>query len=298
MKTLRCRRLTAFTLLELMIYCLLAGVVAMVTFQALRAGSSLSVKNASLNRSHESLRSSLDRLANNIRASRNLPTLLSAAGSPTTSSSAAGIRYDRILGEPYVLDPVSGAGSLPASTASISVWRSTAEIALPPVPSVGDVLLIDTPTGAARARVSGVVQDPPAGDRQKLTIAFAGGLGKPLSWVANQPQWARLVRQEAFIVVPVNGKNELRFYPSFETAAEVNNPAHYTVVTDQIGTEDGDETPFEIADVNGDKSLQANLRVEITDHNRWLTGKQSGDINTAFHLDLNLTSRLRPKNTN
>src|SRR5688572_6115033 len=261
MKTLLRRGLSAFTLPELMIYCLITGVVTMVSFQALRAGSSLSVKNASLNRSHESLRSSLDRLANNIRASRNLPTLLNATGNPDGGGAAAGIRYDRILGEPYVLDPVSGAGSLPASTASVSVWRSTAEIALPPVPASGDVLLIDTPTGAARARVSGVVQHPPSGNRQRLTLAFAGGLGKPLSWAANQPQWTRLVRQEAFIVVPVNGKNELRFYPSFETAGVVNNPSHYTVVTDQIGTKPGDETPFEIEDVNGDKSLQANLRV-------------------------------------
>jgi hypothetical protein len=287
------------TLPELMVYAVLVGVVSLVGYQALRAGSSLSVKNVSINRSHEALRSALDRLSNNLRAARNVPTLLTDDGTPAAGAPAAGIRYDRTLGEPYVLHPPEGAGSISASDTNLSMWRSTEDIGLPPIPEANDVVLVDTPTGMIRGRVQSV--DVLTGDgsgKQKIMLTFAGPAGKSLSWAAHQPQWARLVRQEAFIVVPANGKNELRYYPSFQVTPDVDDPASYVVVTDQLGTEPGDAKPFSIVDSNGDKSVRADFRVRAVDHNRWLTGKQAGDFNTVFHMDLSLTPRLRPRSTN
>ena len=67
-------------------------------------------------------------------------------------------------------------------------------------------------------------------------LTFTDSVGKSLSWKEHQPQWARLVRQEAFIVVPTNGKNELRFYPSFQVTSDIDDPASYVLVTDQLGT--------------------------------------------------------------
>ena len=291
-------RLAGFTLPELIIACFFAGGVTLLAFQALRADGSLPGKDFSIDPSQETVRSTLDRLENHIRASRSVPTLLNADGKPAASGPAAGIRYDRILGEPYVLTPVAGAESLRASAASVSVWRSMDERALDPIPAAGDAVIIDTPTGQARATVSGVIAEPPIGDRQRLTFAFAGGLGKPLTWSAQQAPRVRLVRHEAFIVVPVNGKHELRYFPSFETAGDVHNPAHYTVITDQIGTEAGDETPFRLVDVRGDENPQPNVRVQTADYNRWLTGKQSGECNTAFRMDLIVATPLRSTTLN
>lgn len=281
-----------------MVYCLLAGVVALVAYQALRAGGTLSAKNVSLNRSHESLRSALDRLANNVRASRNVPVLLNASGASISAGPAAGIKYDRVLGEPYVLDPVTGAGSIATTATSVAVWRSTDAIGLPPIPEPNDVLIIDTPTGAIRGRVASVVADAPGSGRQKITITFASPVGKPLSWAANQPQWARLVRQEAFIVMPNGTKREFRYYPSIEVTTDLSDTSAYTVITDQIGMANGDDAPFLINNVNGDKSIQANLRVQATDHGKWLLSNQTTDFNTVFQMDMSLTSRLRPKNSN
>jgi type II secretory pathway pseudopilin PulG len=299
MKKLPFPNRAGFTLAELMVYAVLVGVVSLVAFQALRAGSSLSVKNLSINQSHQSLRSALDRLSDNLRAARNVPTLLTDTGATTSAAVAAGIRYDRTLGEPYVLHPPTGAGSIAATDTRVSVWRSTDPIGLPPIPEPNDVLLIDTPTGAIRGRVKSVdVVTGGGGTSQKIMLTFTGPVGKSLSWSAHQPQWARLVREESFVVVPENGKNELRFYPSFQSTSDLDDPSSYVLVTDQLGTAPGDATPFSILDSNGDKSVQVDFGVRVVDHNRWLTGKQAGDFNTVFHMDLNLTPRLRPRTSN
>ena len=157
--------------------------------------------------------------------------------------------------------------------------------------------MIGTATGPIRGVIASVTENAAAGDQQKFTLTFTSSLGKSLSWAANQPQWTRLVRQEAFIVVPKDGKNELRLYPSFENGADINDPESYTVITDQLGTEEGDEEPFFIENVNGARSLRANLRVKAAENARWLAGRQANDFNTVFHMDLALTSRLRPRNT-
>ena len=279
-------------------YCALSVVVAAIVYSSMRTGSMLSTKNTSLNRSHDELRGALDRLANNLRMSRNVPTLLNTSGAVVTTGPAAGLRYDRILGEPYALDPVMTAGTITAAATSLSVYRSTSTAGPPPVPQVNDVLLIDTPTGAIRARISNVAEQTASGGRQKITLTFAAAVGKDLVWTANQPQWARLVRQEAFVVMPANGRNELRFYSTFEPQPILTDSTSYIVISNNIATGTGEATPFNVVDVNGDKIVQANVHLQAQDFNRWLADKQANDLNTYFRLNLTITSRLRPKTAN
>jgi hypothetical protein len=299
MQRLRNRKSAGVTVIELMMYTVLAVVLSAVIYQTLRASSLLTTKNASLNRSHDSLRSAMDRLGNNIRTSRNLPSLLGASGDVVVSGPAAGIRYDRMAGEPYTLDPVTTAGSISSTATSINIYRSVLGIAPPPLPTPNDVLLIDTPTGTARARVKTVTTQAPANGRQRISLTFHAAIGHVLTWTANQPQWAKLVRQEAFLVVrTTDGRNELRFYHAFEPKPLLSDPAAYTVITDQLRTEAGDATPFEILDVNGERFVQANVQVQSRDHNRWLADKQASKTNTDIPLVLSLSSRLRPKTAN
>jgi hypothetical protein len=135
MQRLRNRETAGVTVIELMMYTVLAVVLSAVIYQSLRASSLLTTKNASLNRSHDSLRSAMDRMGNNIRTSRNLPSLLGASGDVVVSGPAAGIRYDRMAGEPYTLDPVTTAGSISSAATSISIYRSVLGIAPPPLPT-------------------------------------------------------------------------------------------------------------------------------------------------------------------
>lgn len=279
-------------------YCTMAVIVSAVVFSTMRSGSMLSVKNVSLNRSHEELRSAMDRLANNLRMARNVPTLLTAGGAVVATGPAAGIRFDRIIGEPYAIDPVNTAGSIASTATTLNVYRSTSVSGPPPIPKVGEILLIDTPSGLIRARITGVSASSPSGGVQRFTLVFASALGKSLSWIAGQPQWARLVRQEAFIVVPVGARNELRYYPAFDPVPNLSDRSKYSLITNEIGTGTGDGTPFEIADVSGDKVLRASIRIMAQDHSRWLASRQANEMNSYFRMNLSLTSRLRPKTTN
>lgn len=287
-----------FTLIEMSVACFLAVMLGAVVFYTLRTGTVLSAKNISLNRSHDDLRSALDRLANNMRMARNVPTLLNTGGAVVATGPAAGIRYDRIIGEPYVLEPAMTQGSISSGATSVSVFRTTVGGA-PPIPAVNDLFLIDTPGGTIRARITSVSLGGAGGSTQRITLNFASAVGKSLTWGANQPQWGRLVRQEAFLVMPTTGgRNELRFYSSFDPMPGLADKTRYTVITTNVGSNAGEGTPFNVVDVNGDKVLHANLRVQQRDHDRWLADKQSNEFNTYFRMNLSLTSRLRPKSTN
>src|SRR5262245_39421325 len=152
MKALRSKSTAGVSLIEMMLYTLMAVIIGAMIYGMLRTGSLLSAKNAALNRSHDDLRTALDRLANNLRLARNVPTLLNTAGAEVASGPAAGLRYDRIIGEPYAIEPVLTAGSLSAAQTSVSVYRSTTSAGAPPMPTVNDTLLIDTPSGSIRVR--------------------------------------------------------------------------------------------------------------------------------------------------
>jgi hypothetical protein len=298
MYSLPSQRQSGVTLVEMLMYCILAVVVGSVVYSTMRTGSLLSSKNTSLNRSHDELRGALDRLANNLRMARNVPSLLNTSGAIVTTGPAAGLRYDRIIGEPYALEPVMGAGSLASTATTLSIYRSTTAAGAPPAPQINDTLIVDTPTGTIRALITSVAAQSPSNGAQRYNLTFSAAVGKDLTWLANQPQWARLVRQEAFIVMPANGRNELRYYSSFEPMPTLSDKTKYSVITSSVGTNAGEATPFNVLDVNGDKVVEANVRILSQEYNRWLADKQMNDMNTYFRLTLSLASRLRPKTTN
>jgi hypothetical protein len=250
-----------------------------------------------MNHSHDELRISFDRLADHLLAANNVPTLIGTDGLTATAPSA-GLKFDKVIGDPYVLDPPLGAGSFAATATSLSVWRSSADsVAAAPIPMVGDVMLIPTPTGVARGQISAVTVHPPTGVTQKITLTFGAALGKPLSWLADQPQVAKVVRPEAFIVMPSNGKNELRFYPQFEPMPTLSDGSKYKVLTNQIGTSSGESTPFSILNMDGDRIVQSTLRVRETQYSMFLSAQEQNSYSGYFQLLLNLPSRLRPKTT-
>lgn len=296
MKALYRRSNTGYSLIELLIYAMITVLVGSVAYSALRTGTMLSAKNLSINRSHNALRESLDRLSRQLQASRNVPTLLDTTGVAVSSVTAAGLRYDRVIGEPYVLSPVLTAGSVVSTATTLTVFRSVTASGAPPIPNVSDSLIIDTPSGTSiRARITAVATSPASGGTQQINLTFAAPLGQSFSWGANQPQWARLVRQEAFLVTSNNGRTELRHYHTYEPQPTMSDTTKYTLVSDQLSTAAGDLTPFSVTTTSGDKIVQANLRMQSRDHDQWLGNKQSNAFNTYFRINVSLSSRLRPK---
>lgn len=263
MKKIRQRPRAAYTLVELLIYAMITIVVGLVAYSSLRTGTILSAKNASINRSHDALRVALDRLSHQLQTSRNVPTLIDTAGNVVSSGSAAGLRYDFTLGEPYAIEPVLTAGSIASTATTLAVYRSVTGTGAPPVPRVNDALIIDTPSGTSmRGLITAVTAAAASGSTQRISLTFSAPLGQSLSWGANQPQWARLVRQEAFITAVNNGRAELRFYPAFEPMPTLSDTTKYTVLSDQLSTATGDLAPFSVLTASGDKIVQASLRMQ------------------------------------
>ncbi len=263
----------------------------------------LYAKNTALNTSHRAARRALDRLANELQQSQNLPSLIDATGNPAASATAAGVSYDRLVGAPYKVEHPGGAG-LKATDTKITVTRSTDFLASPPLPLPGDVLALDQPTGSAvRAQVASVkiTKTDVAKARQTMDLTLTGALGADVSWDPTQTKTAPLVRRQAFIVVPSGARNELRFYQNFEPTPVISDPAAYVVITAEISTvklPDGtrrDVTPFSIDTSTGDKLVKANLRLQATDYINSLAQQQANSFNTFVQIDVTLPSRLRPK---
>ncbi len=288
----------AFTIPELLISMTVMMILGTIIYTSLQAGLMLSAKNAAINHSHEDLRSALDRMAHHLQAARNVPTMIDTAGTTVVTGPAAGIKYDLLIGEPYAIDPVMTAGSFTATTTTLSIWRSVAATGAPPIPVVNDVLVIDTPEGMVRSRITAVTTAAAVGSTQKFTLTFAAALGKTMSWGVNQARWARLVRPEAFVVATNGTKRELHYFTNFEPAPSMTDATKFVTLTDQLATGTSDATPFNIVDNSGDKLVSADLRMQASNFNQVLSKREVNAFHTFFRMNVNLSSRLRPKTTN
>lgn len=283
----------AFSLIELIIYAAMGVVVSFISYSALRSSAVLAVKNTNLNRSHDDLRSAYDRLARHLLSANNVPVLINTSGAAVTTGPASGFSFDRNIGGPYVLHPPDAAGSLAATSSTMVFCFSTSALARTPIPKVGEIMIIPTGGGNIRASIA-AVSSPTSGsaaNTQKVTVTFTAPVGKSLSWGANEPQTAKLVRPEAFLVMGA----ELRYYPIFQPLPVLTNPANYRMLTDQISTQSGEQTPFDIADFNGDRILTSTLQVRERKNAAWIQGDEANSYNTYFQLHVNLPSRLRPR---
>jgi hypothetical protein len=289
-------RNAAFTLIEVILYAAMACIVSLIAYTALRNAAVLAVKNTNINRSHDDLRSAYDRLARHLLSANNVPTLVDTAGNTLAAGPAAGFSFDRNTGGPYVLDPPSTAGTLASTASTLSVWISTATLARAPIPQIGEILIIPTASGNIRASIAAVSPRSVTvdGNPKRITLTFTAPVGKTLSWGANEPQVAKLVRPEAFIVMG----SELRYYPIFQPLPLLTNPANYRLLTDQISTQSGEQAPFDVTDFSGDKILTSTLQVRERRNAAWIRDEEANSYNTYFQLHVNLPSRLRPRTTN
>jgi hypothetical protein len=292
----------AMTMVELAIYAGIMTSLGLVTYSLLRSTTILGAKNSNINLTHNELRGTFDRVADHLLGANNVATLINTSGTALATqvgSNAPGVKFDRVVGDPYLLHPWQTAGALTSGATGCSVWRSVAATATAPKPEVGDIMLIPTATGNIRGVIASVALLPESGGKQKIDLTFTGAVGKSLNWGTGQPQAAKLVRPEAFLVMPNGSKNELRYYKNFDPLpTNLNDIDKYRVLSDQIGTAAGEGTPFTIQDYNGDKIIRSTLQVRERADLNWIANDEANGFNTYFQLLVNLPSRLRPKTTN
>jgi hypothetical protein len=260
--------------------------------------TTLLAKNVSLNSSNAILRAALDRVYAEINQANGLPKLINADGTPALNPAgpAAGIIFDRYLGGPYIVTN-PGASGLPATAQSFGMTVSTDPFARPAIPAVNDVICMDN--GTTRPLVSSCVpsaypSSPPA--IQDLAITLKAPLGQAIPWGSTVKETAYLVHRKAIVVVPVNGRGELRMYNDAEMVANYNDPTAYVVLNREIGTQTQgtkkEQEPFEIVTQNGVKFLSIAMRVENQEFNRYLASRQAKEFNTFLRVD----ATLRPRN--
>lgn len=305
MKILRPSRAarSGFSLVELLVAIVVLVVVGLMVTSFTVTQTWLFAKNTALNNSHRSARRALDRLANELQQTQNLPTLIDETGNPTAAAFAAGLSYDRLVGAPYKIEDPGG-GKFDAKETKIKVTRSTNTLASPPLPSAGDVLLLDLASGSPlRARVASVkiTKTDTSKKLQTVELTLTSALGIDIPFDSAQTKAAQIVRRQAFIVVPNGARNELRYYQSFEPMPALNDPSQYVIITPDISTvklPDGtrrDVTPFSIDTSTGDKLVKASLRMQAREYVYSLASKQANSFNTYVQMDITLPSRLRPK---
>lgn len=291
------RKRSGLTIVEMVFYMVIGVILSYVTYSFMTSAMVLYAKNMSIVYSHSNLRSTLDRLNNNLQQANNRPVLIDTSGNAVATATAAGIYYDRYLGDPYVVTNASGCG-LPSSTTTLTVTRSTAALALPPIPVPGDALLISNPSGNVRAVIAtctpGTVDA--SLQRQPITITLTAALGTTIGWTSPEVRIATLVHREAFVVVPVGSLSEFRFYQNFEPVPSMSNPANYALISNQLSSLTGETTPFSIDTLGSDRIVRASLFARSTEFSTYLTNKQAYKFNTFVRLNTVLASRLRPQN--
>ena len=280
---------SGFTLIEILVAASVGIVLAGLSFAYLRAGTLLLAKNVAVNMSNNDLRGALDQLQDRLQSVTNVPILINTSGAVATAPTA-GIYYDRLLGESYVVTHPGGSG-LAAAATSVLVTRSTDAYASPPIPAAGDVLLIDGAASTMRPRVASVSTGAVTGGLQTITITLTAALGTAISWNATDVKTAILVRREAMIVMPVGARSELRRYDAYESA-----PTQSTVISRQIGTQTGETTPFSIATVGLDKMVNVDFRVRAKGSDSALATKELNNFSSFMRVQCIAPSRQRPKN--
>lgn len=327
-----------FTLVEILISLAVLVIVGGLAYSILTGSTTLLAKNLSLNSSNTIVRGTLDRAYSELNQANGMPLnggsipgkLINYDGTPSMTANpdgsfgpAAGIFFDRYVSGPFVVgNPATG---LPANTTSLKLFYSTDPLASPIAPTTNDVVIMD---GVTRALVStcstpsgysAPIPNPTPVSGNMLTVTLQNTLGtytnpqgNAISWSPSVQQTAYVLHRKAFVVVPVTGRTELRMYPNAEIIKDVNDPGYnpasiasyiadpnnYIVLSREIGTQAGENTPFAIVnqDAQGN-SLGANflriaLRVKDQQFNNYLANKEAKEFNTFLRVD----ARSRPRN--
>lgn len=282
---IRCR---AFTLVEILVGTAVSSIIAMAIFAMMNAGMILSAKNLALNLTSNSMRSALDRVEQVVQMGDRMPTLLDTTGATMTAGPAAGIRFDRFLGAPFVVTTV--AGIIPSTGMTLTLTRSTHAVASPPAPAPGDIVRIATTADTLRPQIQSVVAGlVDAQSRQSFVVTLTAPLGTTVSVLSGSILTAKTVRHAAFVVMPASGRQELRYYDNFATA-NLSNPAKYILVTDQMGVQAADTTPFSIVSRGARPFVSFSLRVR-SDKNAGIRAMQRDEFNTFSRTE----TLIRPK---
>ena len=278
-----------FTLVELLIGSTIGILVSVGVFAFIDTGSMLTARNLSVNLTSNSMRTALDRLENTIQQAATNPRLMDTAGAAVTGNGpAAGVRFDRFVGGPVVVNP--GSTTLASSATSFTIRYAQASS---PAPSAGDIIRLDGTALTLRPRIASVTSNTAvsAGMRD-AAVTLTAALGTTVTSTTGLR--AGLVRDVAFAVMPAGGGRELRQFHDMAGTTNLNDASRFSVVTDQIAMEAGDATPFSRTTIAAREFVSLSLRLRANNFDRRLLGRQADQFNTFARVDVFMCPKSNP----
>ena len=277
---------------EVVVALISSGVLASALFLFLNTSTISFAKNFSTNSSHSTLRSVVDRVADELNSSAGNVSLINTTGTAVTNGSAAGFTYDRYLGGPYVVTHPGGTG-LAATATSFTITRSLHASASPPVPKAGDVVRING-SGARLVVASATSGAVDGNNRQSHTITLTAAIGSAIAWNATDVKIATLVRKSAFVVIPSATRNELRYFPRAETITNFSTSTAFSVICNNVGTGTGDTTPFTVStttDYADRKFITMNLKIRAREFDARLLTLEKKNFSAITQMSLGFTPK-------
>ena len=261
----------------------------------LSTGSLLVAKNLSINVSHSSLRTSIDNIIQAVDQANGTVSLIDGTGTAVTTGSAEGVVFDKFVGGPFLVTHPGGDG-ISAATTTLTLVRSMAPKASPPIPQYGDVILLEGAT-AVRLTVDTVTAGAAVAGLQTITVNLQAAAGTAILWDSGTTKTADVVRKIAFVVVPktvgnVIINNELRYFDSYSNISSASTLMTMDVGIDGPGATTKYGKPFSTLAVNGRNFLKVDLHIQDKTYANRLANKEVNQFSTTEQVGL----VLAPKN--
>lgn len=306
-----------FTLVEVLLAMAAATVLLAGVYGLVHAGTILSVKSLSLNASGRDVRLATDQAQNILLQAYDIPTLIDHTGAAVTGTGpAAGVKFTRYYGGPYVLTiPASG---LSGTTTKLTLTRDTSSLVTPGPPQPNDIIVINTTilmTGEsnqvrATVKEGSTVTSTTTGKRVAHTVQLTKPLGDPgtlIAYQANSAVTAIVIRPAALIIAPTANGRQLRHYESFNMSQALNLQHKHTVLTNKIALPsynstpaandpmtDANARPFTLEKLYGRTFVNARFRIRDTRYARYLHGKQYDEYSTFSGVNAAIPSKCNP----
>lgn len=310
-------RKDAFTLVEVLVASSAAMVILAGVYALVSAGMILSVKSLAINATGRDVRLAVDRTEAVLLQAYDVPTLVNHAGATVSGSGpAAGVRFFRYLGGPYVVTiPTIG---LSGTSTALTITRDNTALVLPPPPLPNDVIVINTTilmsgsTNQVRATIvdGSTIATSTNGNRVSYTVKLKGTLGDANTLIPYKSSTAvttTVIRPSAFVVVPTAKGRELRYMESFPPSTPLDVSQKHSVYSEAIALPAYDSTPstgdamsdnnarpFALEKLYGRTFVNTRFRVRDTRYGRHLQGKQADEFSTFMGVNALISSKCNP----
>ena len=286
---------SGIALVEMMIAVAVGSMVLAGAAYFLSTGSLLVAKNLSINVSHSSLRTSIDNIIQAVDQTNGTVSLIDGTGTAVTTGSAEGVVFDKFVGGPFLVTHPGGTG-ISAATTTLTLVRSMAPKASPPIPQYGDVILLEGAT-EVRLTVDTVTAGAAVAGLQTITVNLQAAAGTAILWDSGTTKTADVVRKIAFVVVPktvgnVIINNELRYFDSYSNISSASTLMTMDVGIDGPGATTKYGKPFSTLAVNGRNFLKVDLHIQDKTYANRLANKEVNQFSTTEQVGL----VLAPKN--